>query len=120
MNPMTSIAGGAMLLAATIAAPGLARADRDAVTWQVQRLGDNFDVVWTNREPGMPHGGGVARMAGGGDDSAILYADTPYLMQAPAEFRLSGGGEDMRVIGIPAPGSGTTFSDLPGITGQAG
>ena len=66
----------------------------------------NFDVVWYTPTGRTPHGGGVARFVGGGDDFTILYADTPRLIQAPAVASLMGGGDDFNISYTASGSSG--------------
>jgi hypothetical protein len=117
----------AAAIAAASAVAGAARAQdgggAGGVTWQVTRLGENFDVEWSPGARPATHGGGVAaRILGGGDNATIVYAEMPAIAQAPVVARLSGGGDDA-VITYTAPGAAATGRALargPAVPGQGG
>jgi hypothetical protein len=103
MTNVKSIGFGTLLAASVAWAPALAKDAPAAMDWRWSQTGGNFDVVWPETVRRSHHGGGTARLVGGGDDGKIVYADTPVLTQAPIVASIIGGGNDA-IITYAMPG----------------
>ena len=119
MSPFRTSVCGALLAACAICGSANTKAASPAVTWEWTQTGGNFDVVWSDTARHVLHGGGVARITGGGDNAEVVYADTPMLMQAPAEATLTGGGDNATVT-YAAPADHGVFAGAPAVPGQPG
>jgi hypothetical protein len=111
------IFAAAIIATVALAPPAAQAMDGPAgASWSWTQTGGNFDVVWHGLEQREPHGGGAARLIGGGQDAAAMYAGTPVLAQrASAIAALSGGGADAAVTYGTGTGIGTD-SALVGTT----
>lgn len=89
MKSITKVLAGIALAAAT----GLAAVPAGAQP-RLEQTGDGYGVVYEeSAERGNVAGGRAARLLGGGDDGAILYAG-PDPVREGRFATLSGGGDD--------------------------
>ena len=106
MHGMTS----ALALAALL---GLAQPHGAAAhEMQVIQGGENFEVRWTGGTRDNLAGGGMARLAGGGDDQSLTYE--PRSTQGQSAFAtLQGGGDDRTLTRSPAEAPVSMLAQAP-------
>jgi hypothetical protein len=96
MTTVKTITAATFFAAAAIYAGTAAAGEGAQATWTASGNG-SFDVTWSAPPARAQHGGGVAYLAGAGDNAVVVYADTIASTQPSMTARLSGSGDNAQL-----------------------